>query len=52
MSNTEVIAQIISLVGQDMLYMLPIIGVMAGIKVVLDIFFDATFDITGRHRRH
>ncbi len=52
MSNTDVIAQILSEVGQDMVYCLPIFAVMAGIKVVLDIFFDATFNITDRHRRH
>lgn len=52
MSNTDVIAEIIGLVGQDMAYCLPIFAVMAGIKVVLDIFFDAAFGITDRHRRH
>lgn len=51
MSNTDVIAHIIDLVGQDMLYCLPIFGVMAGIKVVLDMLFDSLFHITDRHRR-
>jgi hypothetical protein len=42
MTNTAVVGQIVSMTQDFLVYMMPIIGVLAGIMFVLSLFFSAT----------
>lgn len=49
-TSADLVALIIQSTTENMPMLIPVVGVCAGIKLVLDLLFDFTMNITGRNK--